>query len=234
MSDASSASMWMRMEEQITITLSDGVKKSIPKGTKLQELADKEAVAAQVNGALVDLSQTVNKDASVSFISVHSRKGLEILRHSSAHVMAQAVKELFPTVKLTFGPSTDTGFYYDFDYDRTFTPQDLELIGNKMSEIIREDLPFIRKEVSKGEAIKTFSEMGETYKIEHLEELPDHVSLYRQGTFLDLCEGPHLPSTGKIKAFKLLNVSGTYWRGDARNQVLQRIYGTAFPEPPTH
>ena len=219
------------MEEQITITLSDGLKKSIPKGTKLQELADEEAVAAQVNGALMDLSQTVNQDASVSFISVHSRKGLEILRHSSAHVMAQAVKELFPTVKLTFGPSTDTGFYYDFDYDRTFTPQDLELIANKMSEIIKEDIPFIRKEVSKGEAIKTFREMGETYKIEHLEELPDHVSLYRQGTFLDLCEGPHLPSTGRIKAFKLLNVSGTYWRGDARNQVLQRIYGTAFQAP---
>jgi len=231
MGDAFSASMWMRMEEQITITLSDGLKKSIPKGTKLQELADEEAVAAQVNGALMDLSQTVNQDASVSFISVHSRKGLEILRHSSAHVMAQAVKELFPTVKLTFGPSTDTGFYYDFDYDRTFTPQDLELIANKMSEIIKEDIPFIRKEVSKGEAIKTFREMGETYKIEHLEELPDHVSLYRQGTFLDLCEGPHLPSTGRIKAFKLLNVSGTYWRGDARNQVLQRIYGTAFQAP---
>jgi len=219
------------MEEQIIITLSDGLKKSIPKGTKLQELADEEAVAAQVNGALMDLSQTVNQDASVSFISIHSRKGLEILRHSSAHVMAQAVKELFPTVKLTFGPSTDTGFYYDFDYDRTFTPQDLELIANKMSEIIKEDIPFIRKVVSKGEAIKTFREMGETYKIEHLEELPDQVSLYRQGTFLDLCEGPHLPSTGRIKAFKLLNVSGTYWRGDARNQVLQRIYGTAFQAP---
>ncbi len=216
------------MEEKISITLSDGLKKSIPRGTKLQELADEEAVAAQVNGALMDLSQTVSQDATISFISVHSRKGLEILRHSSAHVMAQAVKELFPTVKLTFGPATDTGFYYDFDYDRTFTPQDLELIANRMSEIIKEDLPFIRKEVSKAEAMQAFREMGESYKIEHLEELPDHVSLYRQGAFLDLCEGPHLPSTGKIKAFKLLNVSGTYWRGDARNQVLQRIYGTAF------
>ncbi|MFB3887481.1 MAG: threonine--tRNA ligase [Thermodesulfobacteriota bacterium] len=216
------------MEEQITITLPDGLKKSIPKGTKLQELVDKEAVAAQVNGALVDLSQTLTRDVSVTFISVGSRKGLEILRHSAAHVMAQAVKELFPEVKLTFGPSTDTGFYYDFDYARTFTPQDLERIGKKMSEIVREDLPFVRKEVSKEEALKIFREMGETYKIEHLEELPDRVSLYRQGDFLDLCEGPHLPSTGRIKAFKLLNVSGTYWRGDARNQVLQRIYGTAF------
>jgi threonyl-tRNA synthetase len=221
----------VRMKEQITITLSNGVKKSIPKGTRLQELADEEAVAAQLDGSLIDLSRAIEKDASVSFISIHSKRGVEILRHSSAHVMAHAVKELFPTVKLTFGPSTDTGFYYDFDYERPFTPQDLEMIGKRMSEIVKEDLPFIRKEVSKEEAIKTFSGMGESYKVEHLEELPDRVSLYRLGTFLDLCEGPHLPSTGKIKAFKLLNVSGTYWRGDARNQVLQRIYGTAFPEP---
>jgi threonyl-tRNA synthetase len=166
----------------------------------------------------------------VTFIPIHSRKGFEILRHSAAHVMAQAVKELFPSVKLTFGPSTDTGFYYDFDYDRPFTPQDLERIGERVSEIIKEDSPFIRREVSKEEALKTFREMGESYKVEHLEDLPDRVSLYRQGSFLDLCEGPHLPSTGRIKAFKLLNVSGTYWRGDARNQVLQRIYGTAFPD----
>ena len=197
---------------------------------KLQELADETAVAAQVNGSLVDLSQTLEKDASISFISVHSKKGLEILRHSAAHVMAQAVKELFPTIKLTFGPSTDTGFYYDFDYDRTFTPEDLERIGERISEIVQQDLPFIRREVPKEEALETFRKAGETYKVEHLEELPDRVSLYRQGTFLDLCEGPHLPSTGRIKAFKLLNVSGTYWRGDVRNQVLQRIYGTAFPD----
>jgi threonyl-tRNA synthetase len=224
----------MRAEEQITVTFPTGVKRSIPKGAKIKEFSDqweKEAVAAQLNGMSVDLSHSLEKDASISFISIHSRKGIEILRHSAAHVMAQAVKELFPTVKLTFGPSTETGFYYDFDYDRTFTPQDLEKIEKRASEIIQQDLPFIRREVSKEEAIKKFREMGETYKVEHLEELPDHVSLYRQGTFLDLCEGPHLPSTGRIKAFKLLNVSGTYWRGDARNQVLQRIYGTAFPEP---
>jgi len=216
--------------EQISITLPGGVKESVPKGTKLQELADETGVAAQVNGSVVDLSQEIEKDASISFISIHSKKGLEILRHSTAHVMAQAVKELFPTARLTFGPSTDTGFYYDFDYDRPFTPQDLEMIGERMSEIVQEDLPFIRREVSKEEAAETFRKMGETYKVEHLEDLPDHVSLYRQGTFLDLCEGPHLPSTGRIKAFKLLNVSGTYWRGDARNQVLQRVYGTAFPD----
>jgi threonyl-tRNA synthetase len=171
----------------------------------------------------------VEKDAAISFISIHSKKGLEILRHSASHVMAQAVKELFQTVKLTFGPYTENGFYYDFDYDRTFTTQDLEMIEKRMAEIVAKDEPFIRREVSKEEAIKKFQEIGEVYKVEHLEELPDRVSLYRQGSFLDLCEGPHLPSTGRIKAFRLLNVSGTYWRGDARNRVLQRIYGTAFP-----
>jgi threonyl-tRNA synthetase len=218
------------MNGQITVTLPQNLKRVISKETKLQELADHEAIAAQIDGMFADLSRTVEKDASISFVSVHSKKGLEILRHSAAHVMAQAAKELFPTLKLTFGPSTETGFYYDFDYERPFTPQDLELIEKKAKEIIEQDLPFIREEVSKEEAKRTFLEMGETYKIEHLEELPDLVSLYLQGTFLDLCEGPHIPSTGRIKAFKLLNVSGTYWRGDIRNQVLQRIYGTAFPE----
>src|SRR4030065_2574205 len=220
------------MGEQVIITMPDGEKRPIPQGTKLQELAnqwDKEAVAAQVDGVLFDLSRTVEKDAAISFVSVHTKKGLEILRHSASPVMAQAVKELFPDVKMTFGPSTENGFYYDFDYDRTFTTQDLETIEKRMSDIVAKDQPFVRREVSKEEAIKTFQEMGQTYKVEHLEELPDHVSLYRQGSFLDLCEGPHVPSTGSIKAFRLLNVSGTYWRGGARNQVLQRIYGTAFP-----
>jgi threonyl-tRNA synthetase len=221
------------MGEQVIITMPDGVKKTVPKGTKLQELAnqwDKESVAAQLDGSLFDLSRSVEKEAAISFISIHSKKGLEILRHSASHIMAQAVKELFPNVKLTFGPSTENGFYYDFDFDRTFTTQDLEMIEKRMSDIVAKDEPFIRREVSKEEALKTFQAMGETYKIEHLEDLPDHVSLYLQGSFLDLCEGPHIPSTGRIKAFRLLNVSGTYWRGDARNKVLQRIYGTAFPE----
>jgi threonyl-tRNA synthetase len=221
-------------EEQIIVTMPDGTKRPVPKGIRLQDLADKwdkDAVAAQVNGTLVDLAWTVGRDTAISFISIHSKKGLEILRHSASHVMAQAVKELFPRVKLTFGPSTETGFYYDFDYDRAFAPEDLVTIEKRMSEIVGKNERFIRREVSKKEAIKTFQEMDETYKVEHLEELPDRVSLYRQGTFVDLCEGPHLPSTGKIKAFKLLSVSGTYWRGDSRNQVLQRIYGTAFPEP---
>src|SRR4030043_2103780 len=222
------------MGEQVTVTMPDGEKRLIPKGMKLRELADqwnKDAVAAQVDGALLDLDRTLEKDATISFISIHSKKGLEILRHSASHVMAQAAKDLFPTVKLTFGPFTENGFYYDFDYDRTFTPQDLEMIEKRMSEIIARDEPFIRREGAKEEAVKTFQAMGETYKVEHLGELPGHVSLYRQGTFTDLCEGPHIPSTGRIKAFRLLNVPGTYWRGDARNRVLQRIYGTAFPAP---
>lgn len=220
------------MGEQVTITMPGGEQRQIPKGTKLKELADqwdKDAIAAQVDGNLVDLSRAVDRDAAVSFISVGSKKGLEILRHSASHVMAQAVKELFPAVKLTFGPSTENGFYYDFDYDGTFTTQDLETIEKRMSDIIARDEPFVRDEVPKEKALRAFQEKGETYKVEHLNNLPDHVSLYRQGSFLDLCEGPHIPSTGKIKAFRLLSVSGTYWRGDARNRVLQRIYGTAFP-----
>ena len=218
------------MEEKITITLSDGEKRLVQRGTKLLDIAGKDAVAAHIDGGLVDLSKSIEKDVSVSFISAHSRKGLEVLRHSAAHVMAQAVKELFHSVKLTFGPSTEGGFYYDFDYEKTFTPQDLESIEGRMKEIIKKDEPFIRNEVRNEEATLTFKEMGESYKVEHMQDLPDRVSLYRQGSFVDLCGGPHIPSTGKIKAFKLLSVSGTYWRGDSRNQVLQRIYGTAFPD----
>ena len=181
-------------------------------------------------GLWLTFPERLEKMPLITFIPAHSKKGLDVLRHSAAHVMAQAVKELFPSTKLTFGPATESGFYYDFDYERPFTPQDLEKIEKRMAEIVEQNLPFVRREVSKEEAIKTFQEKGETYKVEHLQELPDRVSLYSQGSFTDLCEGPHVPASGKIKAFKLLNVSGTYWRGDARNQVLQRIYGTAFPD----
>jgi len=218
------------MGEEITVKLSNGMSKSFPKGIRLQDFSDQDAIAAQVDGAMVDLSRTLGEDATVTFIPAHSKKGLDVLRHSAAHIMAQAVKELFPSTKLTFGPATESGFYYDFDYERPFIPQDLEKIEERMAEIVEQNLPFIRREVSKEEAVKTFGEKGETYKIEHLEELPDRVSLYSQGDFTDLCEGPHVPASGRIKAIKLLNVSGTYWRGDVRNQVLQRIYGTAFPD----
>jgi threonyl-tRNA synthetase len=219
------------MEERVILTLPNGEKKTVPKGVRIEEFVNQDIIAAQLNGRLVDLSHRLEEDASIHYISITSKKGLEILRHSAAHVMAQAVKELYPSVKLTFGPSTETGFYYDFDYEKSFTPEDLEAIEKRMMEIIQRDEPFVRREVSREEAISIFEKMGEHYKVEHLRELPERVSLYQQGSFLDLCEGPHLPSTGRIKAFKLLSVSGTYWRGDARNQVLQRIYGTAFPDP---
>jgi threonyl-tRNA synthetase len=221
------------MGEEITVKLSGGESRSFPKGIRIQDFSDHDAVAAQADGAMVDLSKTLVKDTAVTLIPAHSKRGLEILRHSAAHVMAQAVKELFPSTKLTFGPATESGFYYDFDYERPFTPQDIEQIEKRMAEIVGQDLPFARQEVSKEEAEKVFQEKGESYKVEHLQDLPDRVSLYSQGSFVDLCEGPHVPSSGKIKAFKLLNVSGTYWRGDARNQVLQRVYGTAFADQKT-
>jgi len=220
-------------EEKVRITLPDGIVKFIEKGKSYQDIAEelgKDAIAVQVNGRLIDLSQKIEKDSEIAFISIHSKKGLEILRHSTAHVMAQAVKDLFPEAKLAFGPATESGFYYDFDYKRPFTPDDLNMIENRMKEIIEKNEPFRRSEVSKKEAQDIFEKMGETYKVEHLQDLPEQVSLYEQGSFLDLCEGPHIPCTGKIKAFKLLNVSGAYWKGDAKNQVLQRIYGTAFPD----
>jgi len=220
-----------KMEERVILTLPNGEKKTVPKGVRIEEFVNQDIIAAQLNGRLVDLSHRLEEDASIRYISITSKKGLEILRHSAAHVMAQAVKELYPSVKLTFGPPTETGFYYDFDYVKSFTPEDLEAIEKRMMEISQRDEPFIRREVPREEAISIFEKMGEHYKVEHLRELPERVSLYQQGSFLDLCEGPHLPSTGRIKAFKLLSVSGTYWRGDVRNQVLQRIYGTAFPDP---
>lgn len=224
------------MDEQkdiVKIKFSSDEVRFVKKGISYQEIAEqysKDAIAVQINGKLVDLTQKIEKDSEIGFISIHSKKGLEILRHSASHVMAQAVKELFPHAKLTFGPATESGFYYDFDYERPFTPDDLILIEKRMDEIIKKNESFIKVEVSREEAKEIFERMGETYKVEHLNELPDRVSLYRQGSFLDLCEGPHIPSTGMIKAFKLLSVSGAYWRGDAKKQVLQRIYGTAFPD----
>jgi threonyl-tRNA synthetase len=206
------------MEEQITVTLPSGVKKSLPKGARLQDFCDDDAIAVQMDGMMVDLSRSPEKDASITCIPVHSRKGLDVLRHSAAHVMAQAVKELFPSAKLTFGPATESGFYYDFEYERPFTPQDLEKIEERMAQIIEQNLPFVRQEVLKGEAIKTFQKEGESYKVEHLQELPDRVSLY-PGTFNDLCEDPMPLLLGRLN-LKLLNVSGTYWRG-CPNQVLQ-------------
>jgi threonyl-tRNA synthetase len=192
-----------------------------------------EAIAARVNGSPVDLNTPLRSDCELVPISPDSEEGKEILRHSTAHVMARAVKQIYPTVKIAIGPSIENGFYYDFDYDGGFTPEDLEIIEKKMQEIIVEDLPFLRTETSKKQAVELFSKKEETYKVELLKEIPDEtVSLYQQGDFIDLCRGPHIPSAGRIKAFKLTGIAGAYWRGDERNKMLQRIYGTAFFSQP--
>ena len=196
-----------------------------------QEDSLKSAVAARVNGTPVDLSSRLLVDASVEPIDISSEEGLRILRHSTSHVMAQAVQEIFPGVKVSIGPSIEEGFYYDFDYSEAFTLADLEKIEKRMQEIVEADFPFIRRDVTIEEAVKIFSEKGEPYKVELLNDLPADVttvSLYSQGDYVDLCRGPHLPSAGMIKAFKLMNVAGAYWRGDEKNKMLQRIYGTAF------
>ncbi len=189
------------------------------------------AVAAKLNHVPVDLSHFVCEDAALSLIDITSGEGLEILRHSISHVMAQAVQDIFKGVQITIGPATEDGFYYDFDYPEAFTPDDFEKIEARMREIIASDSPFIREELSREDAITLFQERGETYKVELLKDLPEDVrtvSLYRQGGYVDLCRGPHISSTAVIRAFKLLSLAGAYWRGDEKNRMLQRIYGTGF------
>ncbi|MCS7203771.1 MAG: threonine--tRNA ligase [Thermodesulfovibrio sp.] len=188
-------------------------------------------MAVKVNGELKDLFYifSLNEDNQIELIPEQSKEGVEILRHSTAHVMAHAVKELFPDVKVAIGPAIEDGFYYDFDKEEPFTEEDLSKIEKRMREIIKAKNPFRRKDIKKQEAVKLFESLGETYKIEILNEIEDEeVSLYEEGSFIDLCRGPHVPHTGYIKAFKLLSVAGAYWRGDERNKMLQRIYGTAF------
>lgn len=187
-------------------------------------------VAAAVDGAAVDLARPVTEDCSVEWIPLDSPEGIDILRHSTAHLMAQAVQGLFPGTQVTIGPTTQEGFYYDFKRDKPFTPEEIEKIEERMRELAGQDLSIAREELSKAEAIELFRGMGEDYKVEILSAIPEEtVSLYRQGDWVDLCRGPHLPSTGFIQAFKLTSVAGAYWRGDERNEMLQRIYGTAFP-----
>ena len=189
----------------------------------------KEAVAARVGGELADLSHPLTEDTVVEAVLATSPEGAVVLRHSTSHVMAQAVKELFPETKIAIGPAIEEGFYYDFDREVSFTDADLEKIEARMREIIARDLPFIREELPRGKAIELFNRLGEDYKVELLNEMTNAtVSLYRQGEFVDLCRGPHLPGTSRIKDFKLLSVAGAYWRGDERNRMLQRVYGTAF------
>jgi threonyl-tRNA synthetase len=226
------------LAEKILIKFIDGTEQDFPKGMTLIEIitrqgkTDQKHIAGKVNGEVRDLSFPMSESSEVEFISIDSEKGLDILRHSTSHIMAQAVQEIFKGAKIAIGPAIENGFYYDFDYTRPFTIEDLETIENKMQEIIDRDYPFVRDERDRETAIKFFQDRYEDYKVDILRELPEEkVSLYRDGDFVDLCRGPHLPSTGWVKAFKLTGVAGAYWRGDERNPMLQRIYGTAFPTP---
>ncbi len=194
----------------------------------------KEAVAVRVDGELWDLSRSIENDASIEIVKRNSEDGLELLRHDAAHVLAEAVKELWPETQVTIGPAIENGFYYDFARDEPFTEDDLETIMKRMQEIVERDEEITREVWERDKAIKLFRDMGEEYKAQIIEDIPgdESITLYRQGDFVDLCRGPHLPSTGRLgKAFQLLRVSGAYWRGDSRNEMLQRIYGTAWANP---
>ncbi len=193
----------------------------------------KNVVACRCNGAPLDLTATVPADTTaIEPVYADSPEGLELIRHSAAHIMAEAVQKLFPGVKVTIGPAIDSGFYYDFDYERPFSVDDLEAIEAEMQKIVAAALPFTRTEMSKDEAVALFEGMGETYKVEIVRDIPaDTVSVYRSGQFVDLCRGPHIPDTSFVKAFKLLSVAGAYWRGDEKNRMLSRVYGTAFADP---
>jgi threonyl-tRNA synthetase len=220
---------------ELTITLPDGEAKDFPTGTTVGEIFKSlgigdSVIGAKVNGRLVDFWFNLERDSTLEPVKVDSPNGLDLIRHTAAHVMAEAVQDLFPEAKVTIGPVIENGFYYDFDYERGFTPEDLEKIELRMKEIVEEKKPLIRKTVSREEAFRIFSEDGEDYKIEIINELPsdEKISIYEQGNWYDLCRGPHAPSTEYVKVFKLLSVAGAYWRGDERNRMLQRIYGTAY------
>ena len=190
----------------------------------------KAALAGRVDGKLVDTSHVVDRDAAVAIVTDRDPDGLEVIRHSTAHLLAYAVKELFPEAQVTIGPVIDDGFYYDFAYKRPFTPEDLAAIEQRMTELAKKDEPVERSEMPRDDAVKFFESMGEHYKAEIIASIPsaEPISLYREGGFVDLCRGPHVPSTGRIKVFKLMKVAGAYWRGDSKNEMLQRIYGTAW------
>jgi threonyl-tRNA synthetase len=222
------------------VTLPDGSVRRFPAAVTGAELAKaigpglaKAALALKVDGAEKDLAAVIDHDAKVAIITRTSPEALELLRHDAAHVMAEAAKELFPDVQVTFGPATESGFYYDFARDHPFTPEDLAKLEQRMHEIVDRDEPITREVWSRDAAVRFFRSIGEKYKAEWIQEIPanEAISIYKQGKFIDLCTGPHLPSTGRLgHAFKVMKVAGAYWRGDARNQQLQRVYGTAFPE----
>nr|MCH9842034.1 TGS domain-containing protein [Betaproteobacteria bacterium] len=219
------------------ISLPDGSVRSYNSNVSVADVAQdigeglaRAALAGIVNEQLVDLSHIISSDAELSIVTAKNDEGIDIIRHSTAHLLANAVKELFPEAQVTIGPVIDEGFYYDFSYKRPFTPDDLLVIEKKMAELAKKDLPIERSIMPRKEAIQFFRDLGEHYKSEIIESIPqsESVSLYKQGNFVDLCRGPHVPSTAKLKVFKLMKVAGAYWRGDSNNEMLQRIYGTAW------
>jgi len=221
------------------VTLPDGSQRRFDHPVTVDEVAGgigaglrKAALAARVNGKLVDTSYVIAEDAHLAIVTDKDPEGLEVIRHSTAHLLAQAVKELFPEAQVTIGPVIEDGFYYDFAYQRPFTPEDLAAIEAKMTELAQADQKVTRRVLARDEAVRFFKSLGEIYKAEIIAGIADkdEISLYGQGNWVDLCRGPHVPSTGKLKAFKLTKVAGAYWRGDSRNQMLQRIYGTAWPD----
>ncbi len=221
------------------ITLPDGSQRVFDRPVTVAEVAAavgpglaKAALAGRVDGKVVDTSYLVEHDAQLAIVTERDADGLEVIRHSSAHLLAHAVKQLFPAAQVTIGPVIENGFYYDFAFERPFTPEDLALIEKRMEELAARDIAVTRSEMPRDEAVEFFRGMGEAYKAEIIAAIPagETISLYRQGDFVDLCRGPHVPSTGRLKAFKLMKVAGAYWRGDARNEMLQRIYGTAWAD----
>ncbi|MGM0449259.1 MAG: threonine--tRNA ligase [Pseudomonadota bacterium] len=221
------------------ITLPDGSQRTFDHPVTIEDVARsigsglaKAAVVGKVNGRLVDTGYTVEDDAEVAIVTDRDQEGIEVIRHSTAHLMAQAVKELFPEAQVTIGPVVENGFYYDFKYDRPFTPDDLEKIEKRMEELAKENYPIERSVMDRESAKQLFDRMGEEYKVRIIDDIPgeEQLSFYKQGEFIDLCRGPHVPSTGRLGAFKLTRVAGAYWRGDTDNEQLQRIYGTAWPD----
>ena len=222
----------------VKVTLKDGSVKEFAAGTSYLEIAKslnqklgKQALLAVVDGVNKDLSDTIEKDAAVEFVTPDTKEGLHAIRHTASHVMAQAIQHLFPGVKFAIGPAIDTGFYYDIDSEHVFTPEDLAAIEKEMAKIVKQNIPLVRSEVPRKDALARFAAENEIYKVELINDLPEDavISLYTQGDFTDLCAGPHCPSTGRVKAFKLMSLAGAYWRGNEKNKMLQRIYGTAFP-----
>lgn len=220
-----------------TITLPDGSQRQFEKPITIAQIAAsigaglaKSALAAKVNGQLVDTSTLIENDVQLAIVTDRDQEGLEIIRHSCAHLMAQAVKNLFPKAQVTIGPVVENGFYYDFAYEKSFTPEDFDQIQTQMEQLAAQDLAVTREVMPREEAIRFFRQKGEEYKAQIIESIPKNqeISLYQQGNFIDLCRGPHVPSTGKLKAFKLMKLAGAYWRGDSKNEMLQRIYGTAW------